>query len=50
MKSGNDSTKMLRDFLISSRSLSYQINLLKEVGFSQVEVLHKNSCFAHLAR
>ncbi len=50
MKSGNDSTKMLRDFLISPRSLSYQINLLKEVGFSQVEVLHKNSCFAHLAR
>jgi tRNA (cmo5U34)-methyltransferase len=24
----------------------YQLDLLREVGFSQVEVLHKNACFA----
>ena len=28
------------------RPLSYQLDLLQEVGFSQVEVLHKNLCFA----
>ncbi len=28
------------------RSLMFQLNLLREVGFAQVEVLHKNSCFA----
>ncbi len=28
------------------RSLSFQLDLLREVGFSQVDVLHKNSCFA----
>jgi tRNA (cmo5U34)-methyltransferase len=28
------------------RPLMYQIDLLREVGFNQVEVLHKNSCFA----
>lgn len=28
------------------RSLMYQLNLLSAVGFTQVEVLHKNSCFA----
>jgi len=28
------------------RSLMFQLDLLREVGFSQVEVLHKNSCFA----
>ena len=30
----------------SPRSLIYQLNLLQQVGFSQVELLHKNSCFA----
>ena len=30
----------------SPRSLSYQMNLMKRVGFSHVDVLHKNSCFA----
>ncbi|THB77482.1 MAG: class I SAM-dependent methyltransferase [Desulfobulbaceae bacterium] len=30
----------------SPRSLQYQLKLLKVVGFSQVEVLHKNGCFA----
>lgn len=30
----------------SPRPLTYQLDLLKEVGFKYVEVLHKNSCFA----
>ncbi|TWU20017.1 class I SAM-dependent methyltransferase [Allorhodopirellula heiligendammensis] len=30
----------------SPRPVTYQLALLKEVGFSQVELLHKNSCFA----
>lgn len=30
----------------SPRSLSYQLDLMKRVGFSSVDVLHKNSCFA----
>lgn len=28
------------------RSLFYQLELLKRVGFGRVEILHKNSCFA----
>jgi tRNA (cmo5U34)-methyltransferase len=28
------------------RSVTYQLNLLNKVGFSSVELLHKNSCFA----
>ena len=28
------------------RSLMFQLDLLRAVGFSQVEVLHKNTCFA----
>jgi len=28
------------------RPLTYQLDLLREVGFSQVDVLHKNVCFA----
>ncbi|TXK28256.1 class I SAM-dependent methyltransferase [Pontibacter qinzhouensis] len=30
----------------SPRPVSYQLELMKKVGFSQVEVLHKNLCFA----
>ncbi len=30
----------------SPRSLTYQLNLLGKVGFRQVDVLHKNLCFA----
>ena len=30
----------------SPRSLSYQMDLMKKVGFRSVDVLHKNSCFA----
>jgi tRNA (cmo5U34)-methyltransferase len=28
------------------RSIAFQLDLLREVGFSEVEVLHKNSCYA----
>jgi tRNA (cmo5U34)-methyltransferase len=28
------------------RPLSFQLDLLREVGFTQIELLHKNSCFA----
>ncbi|KAA5544651.1 class I SAM-dependent methyltransferase [Roseiconus nitratireducens] len=30
----------------SPRSVTYQLQLLREVGFEQVDLLHKNSCFA----
>ena len=30
----------------SPRPLTYQLDLLRKVGFKQVDVLHKNSCFA----
>jgi len=29
----------------SPRSILYQLDLMKKVGFSQVEILHKNVCF-----
>jgi tRNA (cmo5U34)-methyltransferase len=29
----------------SPRSINYQLNLMKEVGFRKVEILHKNMCF-----
>jgi len=28
------------------RSVQYQVDLLREVGFREVEILHKNGCFA----
>ena len=30
----------------SPRPVTYQLELLKKVGFQHVELLHKNSCFA----
>jgi tRNA (cmo5U34)-methyltransferase len=30
----------------SPRSVTYQIDLMRQVGFGSVEILHKNSCFA----
>lgn len=30
----------------SPRSLNYQLDLMKKIGFKHVEILHKNSCFA----
>jgi tRNA (cmo5U34)-methyltransferase len=32
----------------SPRPLMFQLDLLRSVGFSDVEILHKNSCFAAL--
>ena len=29
----------------SPRSINYQLDLMKQAGFSQVEILHKNMCF-----
>jgi hypothetical protein len=29
----------------SPRSLTYQLKLMKEIGFEKVDVLHKSSCF-----
>jgi len=29
----------------SPRSITYQLDLMKKVGFSKVEILHKNMCF-----
>lgn len=29
----------------SPRSMNYQLNLMKKVGFTSVEILHKNMCF-----
>jgi tRNA (cmo5U34)-methyltransferase len=34
------------DYEDTPRSLGYQLNLLSKIGFKDVEVLHKNSCFA----
>ena len=31
------------------RSVMVQLDLLRTVGFSEVEILHKNSCFAAFA-
>lgn len=28
------------------RPLMFQLDMLREVGFSQIEILHKNGCFA----
>ena len=30
----------------SPRPVTYQLDLLRKVGFDSVELLHKNSCFA----
>ncbi len=46
---GEDYKQMVFDYIEkedSPRSLSYQMDLMKRVGFSHVDVLHKNSCFA----
>jgi tRNA (cmo5U34)-methyltransferase len=29
----------------SPRSMNYQLDLMKNIGFSSVEILHKNMCF-----
>ena len=32
--------------MATPRPVPYQLDLLHEVGFSHVELLHKNACFA----
>ena len=46
---GKDYRKKVLDYVAkedSPRSLNFQLELMKRVGFSKVEILHKNSCFA----
>jgi tRNA (cmo5U34)-methyltransferase len=46
---GNEYSKKVLDYVEkedSPRSINYQMDLMKRVGFRSVEILHKNSCFA----
>ena len=46
---GSDYKKKVLDYVSkedSPRSLNYQFELIKKIGFSHVEILHKNICFA----
>jgi len=46
---GEDFCRKVLDYIAcedSPRPVTYQLELLKQVGFRQVEILHKNSCFA----
>jgi tRNA (cmo5U34)-methyltransferase len=46
--SGKEYRKKVLDYIAkedSPRSMNYQLDLLKKVGFSKVEILHKNMCF-----
>jgi tRNA (cmo5U34)-methyltransferase len=45
---GRDYRKKVLDYVAkedSPRSMNYQLDLMKKVGFSKVEILHKNMCF-----
>jgi len=45
---GKDYRKKVLDYVEkedSPRSMNYQLELMKKVGFSSVEILHKNMCF-----
>lgn len=45
---GKDYRKKVLDYVAkedSPRSMNYQLELMKKVGFNQVEILHKNMCF-----
>lgn len=45
---GTDYRKNVLDYIAkedSPRSMNYQLDLMKNVGFKQVEILHKNMCF-----
>ena len=47
--SGPEYRKKVLDYVAkedSPRSLNYQLDLMKRVGFEQVEILHKNLNFA----
>jgi tRNA (cmo5U34)-methyltransferase len=46
---GNDYKNKVFDYVKkedSPRSLNYQLDLMKKVGFQKIEILHKNLCFA----
>lgn len=46
---GEEYRKKVLDYVAkedSPRSLNFQLDLMKRVGFSQTEILHKNLCFA----
>ncbi len=46
---GGEYRKKVFDYIAkedSPRSVTYQLELLRRVGFAHVELLHKNSCFA----
>lgn len=46
---GVDYRKKVLDYIEkedSPRSLNYQLELMKKVGFKKVDILHKNMCFA----
>ena len=45
---GKEYRKNVLDYVAkedSPRSMNYQLDLMKKVGFSSVEILHKNMCF-----
>jgi len=46
--SGKDYRQKVLDYVAkedSPRSINYQLDLMKQVGFRKVEILHKNMCF-----
>ena len=46
--SGKEYRQKVLDYVAkedSPRSMNYQLDLMKKVGFSKVEILHKNMCF-----
>jgi tRNA (cmo5U34)-methyltransferase len=46
--SGKEYRQKVLDYVAkedSPRSINYQLDLMKKVGFRQVEILHKNMCF-----
>ncbi|MEN2281595.1 class I SAM-dependent methyltransferase [Algoriphagus sp. SE2] len=45
---GEEYSQKVLDYIAkedSPRSMSFQLNLMKKVGFSSTEILHKNMCF-----
>ena len=47
-QSGKEYRQKVLDYVAkedSPRSMNYQLDLMKRVGFSKVEILHKNMCF-----
>jgi tRNA (cmo5U34)-methyltransferase len=45
---GKEYSKKILEYIVKEdtpRSINYQLNLMKKVGFKSVEILHKNMCF-----